>query len=64
VRNFTFFVRTEIAIKIDDHILNFRHFDFICQNYIKALNMTSIALELNHQKQSSQNLDSNTFEIF
>jgi hypothetical protein len=49
---FHFFVRIEIAIKMDDRILNFRHFDFICQNFIKALNMTSIALELNHQNKA------------
>jgi hypothetical protein len=47
VRDFILFVRTQIAIKMDDCILYFKHFDFICENFIKALNMTSIALEFN-----------------
>jgi hypothetical protein len=32
VRGFILFVRTKIAIKMDDCILQFRHSDYICQN--------------------------------
>jgi hypothetical protein len=37
---------------MDDCILYFRHSDYICQNSINAMSLTSIALELNHENKA------------